>query len=362
LCARGHAVTFAGYASQQARIAEQRFPFRLLARSQAAWEERLAGHPWTLLLEGALACPAHLDEVPEAVAEEQPDALVVDCMLWAALTATERARLPAAVLVHSAPGALLPPGGFLERELLSPLNALREQSALAPAVRVLDAWTAFPALCATIPALDPLASAAPTTFDYVGPIFDRAPHAGWLAPWPSGDRRPLVLVSFSTYMDQRSRIQRTLEGLAEQPYRVLVTVGNTDAAGLTVPGNAVLVRQVPHEAVLPGAGCVVTHAGHGTVTASLAHGVPLVCLPNPLVADQVPLAMQVQALGAGRMLDGEAASSTEIATAVREVTMTAAFRAAARDLAATIAARPSARLAADRLERLLGQEQPLQTA
>ena len=58
--------------------------------------------------------------------------------------------------------------------------------------------------------------------------------------------------------------------------------------GLEVPENAVVVRHVPHGEVPPGAAATVTHGGHGTVAASLAHGVPLVCLPVPRIADQPP--------------------------------------------------------------------------
>jgi predicted transcriptional regulator len=56
--------------------------------------------------------------------------------------------------------------------------------------------------------------------------------------------------------------------------------------------------------------------GHGTIVASLAHAVPLVCLPHPIIADQVPLPEQVERIGAGRGLDGEWASEVDIAAAV----------------------------------------------
>jgi hypothetical protein len=52
-------------------------------------------------------------------------------------------------------------------------------------------------------------------------------------------------------------------------------------SGIEVPENAVVVRYVPHGEVLPAAAATVTHAGHGTIAAALAHGVPLVCLPHP---------------------------------------------------------------------------------
>ena len=142
--------------------------------------------------------------------------------------------------------------------------------------------------------------------------------------------------------------------MARRPYRVLVTSSSADVGGLEVPENAVVVRHVPHGEVLPGAAATVTHAGHGTAVASLAHGVPLVCLPVPRIADQPPLAAHLQRLGAARALDGERASAAEIAGAVNEVLAAPAYRAAAGGLARAIAAKPGAPTAAARLERLAG--------
>jgi UDP:flavonoid glycosyltransferase YjiC (YdhE family) len=82
-----------------------------------------------------------------------------------------------------------------------------------------------------------------------------------------------------------------------------------------VPGNAVIVRRVPHDLILSQAAATVTHAGHGTILASLKHGVPLLCLPNP-AADQPILAAQVQDFGCGLSLDGDNATSSEITGAI----------------------------------------------
>ncbi|GAA4305762.1 hypothetical protein GCM10023178_13380 [Actinomadura luteofluorescens] len=129
-----------------------------------------------------------------------------------------------------------------------------------------------------------------------------------------------MVAGFSTgpAWDQTSRIQRTLDALADGRHRVLVTSAMTDVAGLRVPGDAVVLPWVPHAEVLPHAAAVVTHAGHGTVTAALAHGVPIIALPNP-AADQPALARRTVELGAGIALDGESARPEEIAAAVRAV-------------------------------------------
>jgi UDP:flavonoid glycosyltransferase YjiC (YdhE family) len=232
--------------------------------------------------------------------------VAVDCMMVAALSACERARLPTAVIVHSAPGALFGPDSIHAQAVPGPLNALRATLGLGPIERLWDNWRGMTVLCTSIRALDPMGEELPPAFDYVGPVAERVPPSGWYAPWPRDDARPLVLVSFSTMPFQDpagSRIRRTLAGLAGRPWRVLVTTSSADVSGLAAPENAVVLRHVPHGEVLPGAAATVTHGGHGTVAASLAHGVPLVCLPVPYISDQTPLAAQLGLLGTAARKD-----------------------------------------------------------
>jgi UDP:flavonoid glycosyltransferase YjiC (YdhE family) len=107
---------------------------------------------------------------------------------------------------------------------------------------------------------------------------------------------------------------------------------------------------VPHAEVLPSVSVTVTHCGHGTVTASLAHGVPIAGLPNP-AADQPYLAARIQALGAGVAMDGEA-SPAIIQRAVRDLLDRPSYRQAAARLGQAIRAAPGAAGAADVLEDL----------
>lgn len=224
-------------------------------------------------MNAAWASFAHLEDVPELLAQENWDAVIIDCLMFGALAAAENAHVPVAVLVHSAPGTLMPPRCGFEARLLES------------------------AFCTSIPDLDPLAAQVPRSFLFIGPVFGNVIiiPSGWQLPWLADDDRPLVLVSFSTssYWDQRSRIEKTLEALASRPCRTLVIAGKAYAADLSVPENAVVVEQVPHREVLPYVAVTVTHAGHDTVSASLAHGVPLLCLPNA-AADQPALAARVQ--------------------------------------------------------------------
>lgn len=350
LAGRGHVVTFAGYPDQARRFDALGFGFRVLPRAQHCWPSAPPADWMPVLADAVWACPEHLRDVPGLVAREGCDVLVIDCLMFAALAAAEQLSVPAVVLVHSAPGALAPPGGGLDLLALDRVNRVRASAGAAPLAALWDAWRPFVTLCASVPELDPLAGRLPGEFGFVGPVPEPSDGAGWRSPWPAGDPRPLAVVSFSTGQawDQRSRIQRTLDALDDGGYRVLVTTGLAGIPGITVPGDAALVPFVPHASVLPHAAITVTHAGHGTVAASLAHGVPLVALPN-LAADQPALAQRVAELRAGIALDGDSASAGEIAAACRRVLADDDYAKGARRMQEVIAAYPGGG-GADRLE------------
>ncbi|HEX6799941.1 MAG TPA: glycosyltransferase [Ktedonobacterales bacterium] len=350
---RGHSVTFAGYEVQRARFEASGFRFILLGRSAAAY--RPDGELKTLLAT-VFAAADHLRDVPEAVSRTGCECLVVDCLQFGALAAAEDAGLPAAVLVHTTPGLIAAPATRMDTLLRAPVNAMRVDAGKPPISTLWDAWAGFLTLCATVMELDPLATQVPSFCAYVGPIFEHPHASNWHDPWAGDDPRPLVLASFSTlwHWDQTSRIQRTLAALAERPCRVLVTMGSVNPNLLAAPENAVLVPYLPHAEVMSRAAVCVTHAGHGTVTAALAAGMPLVCLPNN-GADQMPLSAQVEALGAGRALDGEACTPAEIAAAVEQVLTEPSYAISARRLGRIIAGSPGATNAASRLEAYVEQ-------
>jgi UDP:flavonoid glycosyltransferase YjiC (YdhE family) len=353
LVGRGHEVTFAGYDGQRERFTSLGHDFRTLNHAQQLWPTSPPPDWMPVLVDVVWACRQHLRDLPDLLAAEHYDAMVIDCLMFAALAAAERESVPTAVLLHSTPNALLPPGGGLDQLALAGANQARTNVGL-PAVRALwDTWRPFPVLCASTPDLDPPVRHAPPALEYVGPVFEPRRGAPWTQPWPTQDKRPLVLVSFSTGQawDQTSRISRTLTALPADRHRVLVTTGLADVGQVPVQGDAVLVPFVAHADVLPHASVTVTHAGHGTVAASLAHGVPLVALPNP-AADQPALAEQIERLGVGIALDGEIATPEDIADAVHTLLDDDSYAANARKLAHTIGALPGPSGAAALLERV----------
>lgn len=354
LVSRGHDVLFIGYEVQRKRFEAQGFKFDALRRSglfdiYRADEpaQRVAG-----LMANVWASAEHLDDVPDAVAMNSVDVLVVDFMMQGALASAARLPVPVAVLAHSSIAGLIPPPESpMGAARLAATNQLRAKASLAALPRLNEAWIGYLTLVTTIPALDPAAAGADSCVRYVGPVFERFSEVAWDSPWDADDDRPLALVRFTTtgLWDQGGRIRNTLEALAHEPVRVLVSAPQSlDVA--PVPANAAVRGFVPHAVVLPSAAVTVTHAGHGTVAASLAHGVPLVALPNP-AADQPFLAATLQRLGAGLALDGESGPEA-IRTAVQEVTRRPSYAGAARVLGDTIRAAPGAAGAAVELERL----------
>jgi len=355
LVARGHEVIFIGYEVQRQAFEQRQLPFVALRRTggfdiyaKSDPAERIAGlmaHVW--------ASPEHLDDIPDALAATSPDLLVVDFSMQGALASATRSTVLIAILAHSAIAGLTPPPESpMGAARLSATNQLRVGARLPELNRLTEAWAGYPTLVTTIPELDSGSETADPSVHYLGPIFEALPDAPWQSPWPADDERPLVLVSFTTtgLWDQRGRIRNTLEGLADEPVRVLVSAAQAMDLGRS-PENAAIRPFVPHQRVLPGAALTVTHAGHGTVAASLAHGVPIVALPNP-AADQPFLAARVQRLGAGRALDGESEPSA-IRTAAREVLTDPGYAAAAARLAVVIHRAPGVGGAADELERLV---------
>ena len=141
-------------------------------------------------------------------------------------------------------------------------------------------------------------------------------------------------------------------GVAED---VLVTVGPVgDPSDLgTVPGNVTVERFVPQAEVLPRSAAVVCHGGSGTVLASLAHGVPLLCLPRG--ADQFGNAANVERRGAGMTLLGPSAVEGEsLGNVLHRLLETPGPKAAAVGVAEEIAQMPDVTAVADAVEAHVG--------
>lgn len=351
---RGHDVLIAGYQTQRAMFEAAGFRFQVLPKSgdgifSGSTREEIMGSMYRTVM----ANPLHLAEVPEVAAG--CDVLVIDTLMFMALSAASKLPQPVAVLVHTAPG-MFTDGVRRHSPLMGTINGIRQANGFAAVASPLELFeVAGSVIVCTLKELDSRGPDLSSKWHYVGPVFP-PPTAGPDAdlPWQPDDPRPLVLVSLTTHIawgPQEDRLQRILDALADSPVRVLLTAGPTvDHRRLQAPPNASVRDFLPHAAVMPQVSVCVTHAGHGTITAALREGVAMVCLPNPM-SDQPYLAESLAELGAGITVDPNAPPS-EIRSAVERVLHEPAFRQAAGRLRDVIGEGGAAE-AADRLEALV---------
>lgn len=321
---------------------------------------------------------AYARDVLEAVERLHPDSIAVDCMIFGAIAAAEKSKLPAAVLVHfpvHPPGegvtpfglGLHPAKGLLgqlrDRTLLSltrqmfrfglaPLNAARQQLGLAPLSDVFEQYkTLRRRIMLTCFEYDFAPSILPEQVCYAGPQLDDPEWArSAIVPDLEASGPPLVAVSLgSTYQRQEKPLAAIAEALGRLPVRGLVTLGNVLDLTTTAPPNVTVIRAAPHSAVLPNASVVVCHGGHGTVMKALAHGLPIVVMP--FGRDQKDNGARVEVAGAGIALS-PSSNTGRIANAIRRVLEEPAFRSGAQRMAEIIGRDVRADRAVSELEAL----------
>ncbi|GAC1604429.1 MAG: hypothetical protein NVS3B21_33670 [Acidimicrobiales bacterium] len=269
------------------------------------------------------------EAVRSAVSPPHIDIAVIDMTMLSAIAACEAVDLPTVLVHHTLPGAYW--GGSRGRLLsgfVGPINEVRERFGLSPAssygelIRHADAHIA-----ATTAALD-VQVQWPVPLHYVGPL---QPHGTVAAAVDLPPR--FVLVSFSTtWQRQTETLQRVVDALAALDRAVVVTTGpSVDPGDLRPAANAVVVGEISHHRILDRVDLVVTHAGHGTVLSALSAGVPLVCMP--MGRDQHAVSSRVAEIGAGIVVDVDAAPETILST-VRRVLGDDGFGKAAREIEA----------------------------
>lgn len=184
-------------------------------------------------------------------------------------------------------------------------------------------------------------------------IFDAPPAAtlpAWVDQLPAA---PTVYITLGTVFNHTAGLFETvLAGLAAEPINVVVTVGrDRDPAELgEQPGNVRVERYVPQSLLFPHCDVVVCHGGSGTTLAALAHGLPLLILPQG--ANQHWNGERCAALGAGITLAPSPLTADAVRTAVRRLLGEPAHRAAARRVRAEIDGMPGPEVAVGLLEKL----------
>jgi UDP:flavonoid glycosyltransferase YjiC (YdhE family) len=159
------------------------------------------------------------------------------------------------------------------------------------------------------------------------------------------DEHPVVYASLGTapLFNQPQKFVPLLEGLTGEAVEVVVTVGdlNDPSAFGALPPTVHVEKWLPLSPLLPRCDAVLCHAGTGTTLAALAAGLPLVLVPQG--ADQFDNARACERAGVARVLMPDQVTPAAVRDAVSTVLRDdSPERAAARVLAAEIAAMPSA--------------------
>jgi MGT family glycosyltransferase len=366
LARRGHSIALRTLSSEVGLMTDRGFDAAPIAPEIEAIEhDDYLGRTPPAKLKRAMATFAARSElevadVQAAIAQQAPDAMLVDCMTWGATAVAEAwggpwaQWFPYPLPLSSSDAPPFGPGlkpakglpgrvrdrllrpllmGALEKASLPGVNAMRTAVGVDPFACADDMFTRPPLLLyMTGEPFEYPRSDWPASVRMVGPCaWDPPAEApGWLDEL----ERPLVLVSTSSEFQDDGRLVRTaLDALRDEDVQVVATLPAAGAPG-PVPQNARLERFVPHSAILRHAACAITHGGAGATQKALAAGVP-VCVV-PFGRDQLEVARRVQMAGAGTRLPAQRLSASRLRTRVRAaIAMGDGARRVARGFAAT---------------------------
>ena len=131
-----------------------------------------------------------------------------------------------------------------------------------------------------------------------------------------------------------------LEALADVDCNVIATVGpSRDPAELApFPDNAHVERYISQSFVLPRASVAVVHGGSGSTLAALAHGLPMLVVPQ--AADQFENAAQCEDIGVALRLLPDELTSEAARSAVVSLLEDENHRKRAQEVAQEIAEMP----------------------
>ncbi len=388
---RGHRIVLRTLASQVALMRARGFDAaaidgRIEAIAHEDWRTRNPRE--SLRLNVRVFCARAEHDAPDltrAIADTDPEVVLVDFNSWGSLVAAEAwggpwaafCPYPLPLRSNDAPpyGPGLAPArgplgrardrlvrplvfGTLETQMRPLLNGIRERMGLAPLAAV-DEWFTRPPLLLYM-------TAEPFEYprrDWPGNVVMIGP-CGWDPPsdpprWLEQITQPIVLVNTSSeFQDDGRLVQAALQALADEPVSVVATLPAGDPARFTAPANAHVERFIPHGVVLDRAVCAVTHGGMGSTQKALAHGVPVCAVP--FGRDQLEVARRVEVAHAGTRLPASRLRPDRLHAKIKEA-MTRTD--GARRIAAAFRATGGPATAADAVEaRLLHQAAPPSSA
>jgi UDP:flavonoid glycosyltransferase YjiC (YdhE family) len=331
-CAR---VTAAGFPAFPAGIGPGKVLERTLRLADAAGPDDTSRFGAQMF--AAVAAPAKVPDLMAVIDEWWPDLLVHDITDFAGPVAAAAAGIPD--VAHSL-GPLFPIALFRHgAELVVPLW---QEWGVTPGPLGGMFGAAYLDICPPSLQSPDVVEVAATTLPLRPVPFD-AVEGETLPPWVEAlPPRPTVYVTLGTLDNNAPGVlEAAVEGLRDEPVNAIVTVGpNRDPEELgPQPAHIRVERYVPQSLLLPKCDVVVAHGGSGTTLGALAHGLPLLLLPQG--ANQFENAERCAALGAGiRLLPGEVGAEP-VRRAVRALLDEPGYRARAREVAGEIERMPA---------------------
>jgi UDP:flavonoid glycosyltransferase YjiC (YdhE family) len=171
---------------------------------------------------------------------------------------------------------------------------------------------------------------------------------------------PTVYVTLGTvFADTPGLFQKVMDAVGALDINAIATTGSRlDTSTITVPPNARIAKFVPQTLLLPHCDAVVAHGGYGTLMGALRMGLPVVSVPIA-AADNVPNAIRLEMLGAGRAVVDPDRTVDDIASALTQVLRDPLYRRNARKVADEIAALPPPSHVVTLLEALATSQAPV---
>lgn len=330
---------------------------RRLRMAAAAPEDR--ARMARLLLQSTLEGEARkAPHLVEHIKAWQADAVLRETTAYAAWVAAEAADVPCASFDFSPS-----PSSRWAAPVNDLFDGLRASVGLPPdpGLQTLDQWLTIVGAPPGWfrPELLPPTGHLVQPPDYSGPVPPAPP--AWMSAL---EGRTIVYVTLGGEFNKTPGVfEMIFEAIAsERDLTFVVTVGSgVDPAQFGLwPSHVIVERFVAQSLVLDRAAAVISHGGYGSLMGALRRGLPVVSIPMA-AGDNLPNAKRMARLGAGIVVNEADWSSTVIRTALRRVVDESGFRAAAREVAAGIAALPGADHAASLLIALAQSRVPLLT-
>jgi UDP:flavonoid glycosyltransferase YjiC (YdhE family) len=170
--------------------------------------------------------------------------------------------------------------------------------------------------------------------------------------------RPIVYVTLGTIWNRDLRFFDLVIEALRDDVNLVVTVGSENDPEVfgRQPSSVVIRRFIPQHEVLPFCAAAVMHGGAGTMLGALAHGVPLLVIPQG--ADQWANAERVVASGAGRRLLRDEVSAVAVHDELTALLGDPSYTSAAADIGDQIRDMPPVSETIARIEALVSTSRP----